>query len=676
MDRADDETPRSKRYEICPIFGNADVSKVLNKLRLAECMKSEASYIEDQPLAQAAASPSPVVELLVPVVPDTTPCSVCKVTFETQFEHRQHYKDAWHLYNLKLGRKSLKGVTEEEFNELIAKRNERNKLNVDRNSDADDVSSISGSETSLSSSEKDSADVELTRTVRHAKVFFVNSENKILSLYRCILHGKEDVPSSNEALYELAQTCQTRSKWAVILLGGGHFAAAIFDGNKTVLHKTFHSYTVRAKQGGSQSARDGKSGTNHPKSAGASLRRYNEQALRQHIIDIMGAWKEELSSCDSIFLRAVSHNRNFVFTGKNSVLQKNDPRIKSIPFPTRRATFKEVTRVHEILSSIEIYGDAEDFLDNFPDAPKASSKKPEKPLPSENAEESKPKRGIERDRSRDPPERPLPDLVEQMALSSSSEEDDGDEDEMIETQQVFDCTEDLLEFGDDVPEKERRRPKRRPKKKKKKVMEKEKDESAVAEAFSESGIVWKTLLFTSRHDTTVMQDILRSKSDVDEEEFLLILHGPIDTRGNNLLHEAANQGLLDRVRLLLECGLDPSVPNKEGKVPYRVAKDNDTRKIFRRFQADFPEKYNYAKAHVPGPLTDEIELRENEMQAEIKKAKRNAKKEKLAERKKAEEEKRKEEEGLRKELEAQERFAKLSDREKDTMLLMVGSDEH
>lgn len=46
------------------------------------------------------------------------------------------------------------------------------------------------------------------------------------------------------------------------------------------VHKTFHCYTVRAKQGGGQSARDAKGG-NAPKSAGASLRRYNEQALVQ-----------------------------------------------------------------------------------------------------------------------------------------------------------------------------------------------------------------------------------------------------------------------------------------------------------------------------------------------------------------------------------------------------------
>lgn len=50
-------------------------------------------------------------------------------------------------------------------------------------------------------------------------------------------------------------------------------------GNKEILHKTIHKYTVRAKQGGSQSRCDNKSGGSGPKSAGANLRRHNEQAL-------------------------------------------------------------------------------------------------------------------------------------------------------------------------------------------------------------------------------------------------------------------------------------------------------------------------------------------------------------------------------------------------------------
>lgn len=54
-----------------------------------------------------------------------------------------------------------------------------------------------------------------------------------------------------------------------------------FSGTTELVHKTFHSYTVRAKQGGAQSVRDSKSATSHPKSAGASLRRYNEQVFNQ-----------------------------------------------------------------------------------------------------------------------------------------------------------------------------------------------------------------------------------------------------------------------------------------------------------------------------------------------------------------------------------------------------------
>lgn len=50
---------------------------------------------------------------------------------------------------------------------------------------------------------------------------------------------------------------------------------------KELIHKTLHRYTVRAKQGGSQASRDGASGgLGGPNSAGASLRRYGEQAIR------------------------------------------------------------------------------------------------------------------------------------------------------------------------------------------------------------------------------------------------------------------------------------------------------------------------------------------------------------------------------------------------------------
>merc|ERR1711935_365759 len=131
---------------------------------------------------------------------------------------------------------------------------------------------------------------------------------------------------------------KTTLKWAVFMLGGGHFAGAIFDNGIAILHKTFHCYTVRAKQGGSQGAADNKSGGSHPKSAGASLRRYNEQSLVQHVQDIL-------------------------VTGKDDpIVNKKDPRVVTIPFPTRRATFKEVKRVYELLMTIDLHNETLDEL--------------------------------------------------------------------------------------------------------------------------------------------------------------------------------------------------------------------------------------------------------------------------------------------------------------------------
>jgi len=58
-----------------------------------------------------------------------------------------------------------------------------------------------------------------------------------------------------------------------------------------------------------------------------------------------------------ILYRAVGrYNRMVLFGGKNPPFSKNDIRLRRLPFPTRKATFTEVKRVYDILSTIEIYG--------------------------------------------------------------------------------------------------------------------------------------------------------------------------------------------------------------------------------------------------------------------------------------------------------------------------------
>ncbi|MPC40074.1 Ankyrin repeat and zinc finger domain-containing protein 1 [Portunus trituberculatus] len=92
--------------------------------------------------------------------------------------------------------------------------------------------------------------------------------------YKVGIDGEQDV-------IQRAMSAPRKKNWAIVLLGGGHFAAAIYRGKEVIIHKTFHNYTVRAKQGGSQGTKDSQSGTVHPKSSGASLRRYNEQSQQQ-----------------------------------------------------------------------------------------------------------------------------------------------------------------------------------------------------------------------------------------------------------------------------------------------------------------------------------------------------------------------------------------------------------
>jgi Bacteroidetes VLRF1 release factor len=140
---------------------------------------------------------------------------------------------------------------------------------------------------------------------------------------------------------------------ALMMIGGGHFAAVIASLVPKVLKnhqgqeerqidviasKSFHRYTTRRKQGGSQSANDSTRSRGNAQSAGASLRRYNEAALQKEVRELLASWKERLASADLIFIRATgSANRRTLFGYEGAVLKSNDPRIRGFPFTTRRA---------------------------------------------------------------------------------------------------------------------------------------------------------------------------------------------------------------------------------------------------------------------------------------------------------------------------------------------------
>ena len=152
------------------------------------------------------------------------------------------------------------------------------------------------------------------------------------------------------------------------MMGGGHFAgmivsltpkltrrAGVEDRAATmVAHKTFHRYTTRRKQGGSQAANDSAKGAAH--SAGSSLRRYNEAALTAEVRQLLVEWKVWIDSSELLFIRAsgTTSRRTLFGPYEDQVMHTNDERIRGFPFNTRRATQAELMRAFVELTRVKV----------------------------------------------------------------------------------------------------------------------------------------------------------------------------------------------------------------------------------------------------------------------------------------------------------------------------------
>ena len=198
-------------------------------------------------------------------------CSYCQVQFEEVSDQRLHYKLDWHRYNIKQSLAGRRAVTEDEFEKQL------------QEIENDEENEISASDDSSDSEDEESRE-QRQQVVQGSRIYFVSGTDTVFSVAKSLLLDPRarDLPSEAD-LCSLMQAAPRRLTWALLMLGGGHFAGAVFRGDQALVHKTFHAYTVRAKQGGSQGSADNKSGSSHPKSAGASLRRYNEMSLMQHI---------------------------------------------------------------------------------------------------------------------------------------------------------------------------------------------------------------------------------------------------------------------------------------------------------------------------------------------------------------------------------------------------------
>lgn len=369
-----------------------------------------------------------------------TSCSLCGLSFASVAEQRSHIRSDLHGYNLKQKIKGAKPVGEADFEKLIGELDESisGSESSESDEDEDDQDGTKPKDTTLSALLKRQAKIsnpefdEFAATKRQRGpgkpplLWFSSPElpdNLSLGVYRAIFSVEEQEEESHllETLRrkQLAPTQPLKVKpdggvplpgtnigphYFLCMIGGGHFAAMVVAlapkmGKKhtgvdersatVVAHKTFHRYTTRRKQGGSQSANDNAKGNAH--SAGSSIRRYNETALINEVRELLQNWKTMIDTADLIFVRATgATNRRTLFGPyEGQVLRNNDPRNRGFPFSTRRATQKELMRAFVELTRVKqsTIDEAALAAMNAPQAETVPAPTPAKPKPAKPSKE-------------------------------------------------------------------------------------------------------------------------------------------------------------------------------------------------------------------------------------------------------------------------------------------------
>ncbi|XP_041979612.1 ankyrin repeat and zinc finger domain-containing protein 1-like [Aricia agestis] len=597
------------------VFDLDGYEKLIKGIQVASCMITESHQIVDEESVLKRLN-----ALTINGAADGNCCSCCGVgPFESRAQQTAHYKNHWHTHNLK---RKLFG---------------KPALSLGQYNSRKDDSSDSGSDSDNDNSNTNPASDLFAAATRHCKAFFTNKTGQVFCIYRCVLHHRKEQLSSDGDGHAWIERCHKLTlpgyqRWAILMVSGGHFAGAIFSGGVPVLHKTMHSYVTRRGQGQVQATRDQHG--NAPRSAGASLRRYNQAQFVEHVHDIICNWAEDLNGCSLVLYRAVGTINQAVLFGKNSPLNRDDMRVRALPFPTRKPTYKEVQRVHDTVSNIEVY----DTMELFQKALIASKgKTPVKNSSDASVERKKPpSKQFDRAKSRERAPRELPTQIlsseDEGPCFIDSETPDNWIKELSEQSKngiITNSRKDLLndcslksctESEDEGQEK-----KGQVKKKKKKKPEEKPVKKGPPKIPANVKKMWK--IISSKEETSL--DTILEEFESGELEQACNTQDPAD--GNTALHKAAIAEKPELVTQILTAGGDPCVRNHLLQTPYAASPHHDTRVAFRLFQAHHPHKYNYTKSQIPGPITLEQLEADKAKKAQQKRAKRQREKEKYVE---------------------------------------------
>ncbi|KAG1945648.1 ankyrin repeat and zinc finger domain-containing protein [Pimephales promelas] len=505
-------------------------------------------------------------------------CLACQCRFESREEQMEHYKLDYHRFNLRQRLEGRSAVTVEEFEKKTGTGDISSISGSDSDSEDEDLYEEPGDE--VVSEEKDSAlDTDQSPSRCSTKIVFQNMQGQYLSLYRCVLQSKRD---NEEDLVSSLLKISNNTIWVILMTGGGHFAGAVFKGKEILQHKTFHRYTVRAKRGTAQGLRDSQNRSHVPKSAGAALRRYNETALHKDIHDLLESWAEYLKETSAIFLRAPSYNKTIFFGGRGAPLDKKDQRVRVLPFATRRATFREVQRVFDLLSTLHVYQKDTEISSILGPSKRVLKKKTPKPvnhpIPNTNEEEEGEVESSGNEDSGtlemvevtlgtlDLREHEIQPNKKKRRKRKEKREESSNRDVSAEKTEDETVEEGELEGEGDSKETQRKsRSRRKPKGKKHQQEEDKVDESweyslrdALYTACKTGDIQSLRFLLQLPEDQEEDKDGERKTDENPTSRVLCLLNKPIDSAGFTLLHVASAAGQKSVINLLMDAGSDPA----------------------------------------------------------------------------------------------------------------------
>lgn len=445
----------------------------------------------------------------------------CSVEVDDRDAVVAHYRSQWHRSNARRVLKGRTPLTEDEFEELGEKE------------------STVGDGTSSSSTDSDYSDCDdVPLKLGSSHIHFVHND-EVFSMYRCLLHPGESTISA--AMFARPLDC------AVFLLAGGHFAAGIFKNDKLVAHKSFHRYVVRAKQGGAQSANDKTKGTAH--SAGATLRRYNERALREDILKVLATWSDLLAATPLIFIRCASYQRVIFYELDEGGFDRKDPRLRTIPFETKRPLVDEVRRVWDRLGSVACHGPMKEFLEE-----RLKRKQRAKVLAKKKRVETqwRPEDGDEKEKT------PSKERKTDHLKPAAPQVEQGAEDDQWPSL----------------------------------------DKNTRRELYA----------FVKENKEEELETFINERDTEGRREVIDYLNmNRFSSDNGTFLHLAAKSGAEKVVQFLLEAGCDPSIKNEDDLVPYSVSASKTVKQVFVQFRSENPERWNWNRSHIPEPLqlTDE-----------------------------------------------------------------------